>query len=100
MIGSTKTVASKNIGYLASLETGDKVQSTMFFMVAQPYSCVHVKMQTANQLVLVVYSSGLKSHHRFKTLCMIVKLMVDKLDNDLAYELYTLKMSLVIESDF
>ena len=105
---STKTVPSMNGkqirlgGYPVPLESDDKGNSTLFFLVPYPGACIHVPPPPPNQLVLVRYPKGLKLDDIYTPLWVSGSLKVETVSNDLADAAYALdaaKVRVVEDAD-
>ncbi|MGE6239833.1 DUF3299 domain-containing protein [Ectopseudomonas guguanensis] len=105
---STKTVAEldgKNIrlgGYPVPLESDEKGNSTLFFLVPYPGACIHVPPPPPNQLVLVRYPRGIALEDIYAPLWVSGTLKVEKISNDLADAAYAMdagEVRLVTDED-
>ncbi|MGG2398452.1 DUF3299 domain-containing protein [Pseudomonas sp. SH1-B] len=96
---SAKTVAAldgKAIrlgGYPVPLETDEKGNSTLFFLVPYPGACIHVPPPPPNQLVLVRYPKGIALEDIYAPLWISGPLKVEKISNDLADAAYAMDAS-------
>ncbi|CAD5107191.1 DUF3299 domain-containing protein [Zestomonas carbonaria] len=98
---SAKTVAAmdgKRIrigGYPVPLESNDKGDSTLFFLVPYPGACIHVPPPPPNQLILVRYPQGIRLDDIYTPLWVSGGLKVEQVSNDLADAAYALDASQV-----
>uniref|UniRef100_A4XNH3 DUF3299 domain-containing protein n=1 Tax=Ectopseudomonas mendocina (strain ymp) TaxID=399739 RepID=A4XNH3_ECTM1 len=105
---STKTVTEldgKDIrlgGYPVPLESDEKGNSTLFFLVPYPGACIHVPPPPPNQLVLVRYPRGIALEDIYAPLWVSGTLKVEKISNDLADAAYAMdagEVRLVTDED-
>jgi len=105
---SAKTVAAldgKAIrlgGYPVPLESDEKGNSTLFFLVPYPGACIHVPPPPPNQLVLVRYPKGIPLEDIYAPLWVSGKLKVEQVSNDLADAAYAMdagEVRLVTDED-
>ncbi len=105
---STRTVAALDGqamrlgGYPVPLESDDKGNSTLFFLVPYPGACIHVPPPPPNQLVLVRYPKGIALEDIYAPLWVSGTLKVEKVSNDLADAAYAMdagEVRLVTDED-
>lgn len=105
---SAKTVAAldgKAIrlgGYPVPLESDEKGNSTLFFLVPYPGACIHVPPPPPNQLVLVRYPKGIQLADIYAPLWVSGKLKVETISNELADAAYAMdagEVRLVTDED-
>lgn len=105
---SAKTVAAldgKAIrlgGYPVPLESDEKGNSTLFFLVPYPGACIHVPPPPPNQLVLVRYPKGIALDDIYAPLWVSGELKVEKISNELADAAYAMdagEVRLVTDED-
>ncbi|MFY1022007.1 DUF3299 domain-containing protein [Ectopseudomonas khazarica] len=105
---SAKTVAAldgKAIrlgGYPVPLESDEKGNSTLFFLVPYPGACIHVPPPPPNQLVLVRYPKGIQLENIYAPLWVSGELKVETISNELADAAYAMdagEVRLVTDED-
>lgn len=105
---SAKTVAAldgKAIrlgGYPVPLESDEKGNSTLFFLVPYPGACIHVPPPPPNQLVLVLYPKGIQLENIYAPLWVSGELKVETISNELADAAYAMdagEVRLVTDED-
>jgi hypothetical protein len=105
---STKTVPALNGkairlgGYPVPLESDEKGNSTLFFLVPYPGACIHVPPPPPNQLVLVRYPKGLPLEDIYAPLWVSGTLRVESISNELADAAYAMdagEVRLVTDED-
>lgn len=105
---STKTVPALNGkairlgGYPVPLESDEKGNSTLFFVVPYPGACIHVPPPPPNQLVLVRYPKGLPLEDIYAPLWVSGTLKVESISNELADAAYAMdagEVRLVTDED-
>jgi hypothetical protein len=89
-------------GYPVPLESDEKGNSTLFFLVPYPGACIHVPPPPPNQLVLVRYPKGLPLEDIYAPLWVSGTLRVESISNELADAAYAMdagEVRLVTDED-
>lgn len=89
-------------GYPVPLESDDKGNSTLFFLVPYPGACIHVPPPPPNQLVLVRYPKGIALEDIYAPLWVSGTLKVEQISNELADAAYAMdagEVRLVTDED-